>query len=516
MKDLLTTLLAHLKATTAQTRLVIGVGMMLLVGAAGVMTYRGANPHMVPGWTGLDNAEFSAVTNALATAGIRFEANSGSSPYVVFVPSGELHAAWAAVASNSALDVGPKGINPAGGAKAIFDGADKRMQETRKRDWQDLEMQLETFSFVQSAVVRAAGLPPSPFTRNAPQTVSVVLHLRGALSLDAGQRRAVASVVRNGANVPDENITISDQHGTLLFDGTDDQTLDEFLRFENEWADHWTARAQDQLDVMFGPGLSKVHVSGEFDFALTESVNETYDPQKMTVSDETLDTTTPVDVASGAPAGGAAGGPAGLQANLQGSTPPAASTSEATVTESSKRYVYGKVTTHTQAGAPVLERITVSLALHESLETRLLEAESLVKGLVRFDEERDEFASAALPLVGVQLDDQGQPVLPTVEPPPAPPSRMTTLLIERGVELLAAAAFLFVLVRSLRKGTPKEQPIQGEVAPAGVSAVPEEELDLDLLARKHVEQMLDEDPEKVAALLSRWALGENFYAGSKS
>lgn len=517
MKDLLTTLWEHLKATSAQTRLVVGAGVMLIVAAAGVMAYRSANPHMVPGWTGLDNAEFSAVTNALATAGIRFEANSGVGPYVVFVPSGELHEAWAAVAANSALDVGPKGIDLSGGAKAIFDDAKTRIQRSEKRDWQDLEKQLEAFSFVQTAVVRTAGVPRSAFTRNDPPTVSVVLSLRGALGLDPGQRRAVASVVRNGANVPDRNITITDQHGTLIFDGAEDQTLDEFLRFENEWADDWTARAQKQLDVMFGPGLSKVHVSGEFDFSRTESVNETYDPQKMAVSEEVLDTTTPVDVSSGAAVTGVTGGPAGLQANLQNSAPPPAqTTSDATVSESSKRYIYGKITTHTEAGAPALERITVSLALHESLKDRLTEAESLVKGLVRFDEARDEFASAALPLVGVQLDDEGNPVLPTVEPPPAPPNRMVTLLIERGVELLAAAAFLLVLLKSLKKGTAKAEPAPGELAAAGVDAVPEEELDLDLLARKHVEQMLEEDPEKVAALLSRWALGENFYAGAKS
>jgi hypothetical protein len=42
----------------------------------------------------------------------------------------------------------------------------------------------------------------------------------------------------------------------------------------------------------------------------------------------------------------------------------------------------------------------------------------------------------------------------------------------------------------------------------------DDEIDLDLLARKHVEELLERDPEKVSALLSRWALGEQFYAGT--
>ena len=31
------------------------------------------------------------------------------------------------------------------------------------------------------------------------------------------------------------------------------------------------------------------------------------------------------------------------------------------------------------------------------------------------------------------------------------------------------------------------------------------------LARRHVEELLEADPERVGALLSRWALGEDYY-----
>lgn len=515
MKDLLTNLWEHLKATTSQVRLAIGVSFMLIVGAAGVMTYRSANPHMTPAFSGLDNAQFSAVTNALATAGIRFDTTSPPGPYVVFVPSQDVYKARNAVATNSALDVGPKGITTTQGASSIFDPAAKRLQENQKRDWQDLEKQLEAFNFVQSAVVRASGPPPSAFFHHRPPTVAVVVHMRGVASLDPAQRRALASTVRNGANVPEANITITDQSGSIIFDGADDQTLDEFLRFEKEWADQWTGRAQDQLDVMFGAGMTTVSVTGEFDFARTESVNEAYDPTKMKVSESSLKTSTPVDTQTGAPVGGVSGGPAGLQANLQSTAAPTGAIASATETESDMRYVYGRTTTHTEIGAPVLERITISLAVHDTLTERLPEAEGLIKGFVRFDEQRDQLFSAALPLASVALDEQGQPVLPAVEAPAAAPNRMLSMLIERGVELLAAGAFLFVLMRSLKKGS-RMAPSAAPEAGVRLDQPSEEEVDLDLLARKHIEQMLEEDPEKVAALLSRWALGENYYSGSKS
>ena len=516
MKDLLINLWEHLKATTAQTRLVIGAGALLALCTVGVMSYRAANPHMVPTFTGLDNAQFSAVTNALATAGIRFDASSPPGPYVVFVPSNELYQARNAVATNSALDLGPKGISTAQGASSIFDSSVKRQQENLKRDWQDLEKQLEVYTFVQSATVRASGPPPSAFLDRRQPSVSVVVHLRDSISLSSQQRRALASTVRNGANVTEENITITDQSGTVLFDGAEDQTLDEFLRFQQQWANTWTTRAQERLDVMFGPGLTSVTVTGEFDFARTESVNEAYDPTKIKVSEAITESSTPVDARTGSTVGGAQGGPAGLQANLQAAPAPAPSArlAEASESETSTRYIYGRTTTHTEVGAPALERIRIALAVHDAVKDRVSEAENLVKGLVPFDSERDELHLAVIPLASITLDENGVPVLPIIEPAPAPTNRMLSMLMERGVELLAAGAFLLVLMKSLRRGGAKS--VAQTKPAANLDSLADEEVDLDLLAHKHVERMLEEDPEKVAALLSRWALGENFYAGTKS
>ncbi len=518
MKDLLATLWEHVKNTTAETRIVIASGVVLVFLTAGWMAYRSANPRMVPAFSGLDNSSFSAVTNALATAGIRFDASSPPGPFIVFVPADDIYKARNAVATHSALDLGSKGIDTSQGVSSIFDPAAKRLLENNKRDWQDLEKQLEAFTFVQTAVVRASGPPPSPFRPTQPQTVSVVVRLRGSAALDSGQRRALASTVRNGAHVPEENITITDQNGQLIFDGAEDQSLDEYIRFEKEWADLWTARAQAQLDTMFGPGLTKVSVSGEFDFSTTESVNEAFDPTKLKVSENATESKTPIELDSGVPLSTPSGGPAGLQANLQATPKPLASgVAEASESQTSSSYVYGRTTTHTEVGAPLLKHIAISLAVHDSLKDRLAEAEQMIKGLVRFDPERDELYSAALPLASVTLDDEGQPVLPTAEPAPEPPSRIVTLLIEHGVEILAAGAFLLVLLRSLRRGVAAPPAVEVEnAAPSITDLMSEEELDMDLLARKHVEQMLEEDPEKVASLLSRWALGENFYAKAKS
>jgi flagellar M-ring protein FliF len=508
MKELLTTLWEGLKSTSAQTRLVIGAGILLTLAVTGIMSYRSANPHLVLSFSGLDNARFTAVTSALAAHGVRFDTSSPPAPFSVFVPENERYQARNAVAAAGALASDSKGIQTSAGAASIFDHSAKRLQENQKRDWQDLEQQLESLAYIDRAVVRTSGPPPSPLLRGVPPTVSVVLHVRGSIALDASQRRSLASIVRAGTNVPDKNITITDQNLVTLFDGSSDQSLDDQLRFEQEWADVWSTRAQNQLDVMFGPGMTTVNVSGEFDHTYMESVDEVLNPTAK-LSESIVENTTPSDAL--------AGGPAGVGAVLNGGNPPApaAPPAPATEIEQETSYAHGRKTTHSQKSSPTLLRMSVSLVIHDSIKDRLADAEDLVKRLVRFDEERDLFSKAALPLVGVEVDDEGNPVPAAVIAPPEPPNRMLMLLLEHGIELLAAAAFLMVLLKSLKKGSAPRQQAAAATS-KGPALIPDDELDLDMLARKHVEQMLEEDPEKVAALLSRWALGENFYAGAKS
>ena len=59
----------------------------------------------------------------------------------------------------------------------------------------------------------------------------------------------------------------------------------------------------------------------------------------------------------------------------------------------------------------------------------------------------------------------------------------------------------------------------GESSPGRSSAQSEganEEVDLDALARAHIEELLQSEPERVSALLSRWALSEERFAETSS
>lgn len=508
MKDLLRDFVQALKATDLATRIVVGASVALLVGIVAVVSVFAGRPHMVPLHTGLDDAQFNAVTRALATAGVRFEASSPPGPYSVFVDQAERYTAQNAVSVEGALDLGPRGIPSGAGSSSIFLGKDERDQINLKRNWQELEHQLRALSFVKDAVVRISPGLRSPLLRRTPATVSVLITLREVEYLSRQQRTTLASIVRNSTNVPDENITISDQHGNSLFDGTRDEGLDAALQFERDFATSETRRAQEYLDRVFGPGMAAVSVIGEWDHDRREEVDETYDPTKFKLDESTSETRTPVEAV--------AGGPAGIASNIDsgtaGAAPARAEPPVAETLDSQARYTYGTRTTHRVQVAPTLLRLAVTLTLDSSLGDRLTEAQALVEDLVGFQEERDQITATALPLAGVERDAEGNPVPATVEPLPAPPNSTLTLLMERGVEILAALTFLFVLLRSLRRAKPTAAETAG-AASAGAE-VHEEEVDLEALARRQIEQLVQDDPERVGVLLSRWALGEIPYSNS--
>jgi flagellar biosynthesis/type III secretory pathway M-ring protein FliF/YscJ len=518
MRELLQSLLQRLQASTAATRLVIGVGLAGAVLVAGYSSYRASNPHMMFFRGDLDAADFSALTTALGNAGIRFETSTGSAPYSVWIESGKKHAAWNAVALEGALDVGPRGIDTSGSASA-FDASIERVQRATARHWQEVEKQLSLLTWVSGAKVTTSTPPRGVLGRQTLPTVSVVLLVRGATRPSVEQGSSAAAIVQRAFGVPPENVTITDQRGIPLFHGDEDRGLATILEFQHNYDAEMTAKAQEYLDRTYGPGMAAVSVHGEWLHDRVESVDENIDPKKKLIVSEAVEETVTPSAAS-------IGGPAGVQSIL--ATPAAASTASpvdpATTNDSTRQYAYGTTTTHKLQNQPRLQRLSVTLLLDSSKAAEQEAAADVVKALVGFDETRkDLFTVTATKLHGLERDAEGNPLPFTAPEIPAAPSQVLTLLLERGVELIAAATFLFLLLRTLKRSKkPIEQQIaeaeqQAEAAIAAAAVVPDvaEELDEDALARRHVEDLIDSDPEKVSALLSRWAMGEDYYARSR-
>ncbi|TAJ23516.1 MAG: hypothetical protein EPO68_02955 [Planctomycetota bacterium] len=528
------------------------VALLVLLAIAGVLAasaYVARRPHFELLYSGLDATDSAKVQKALSDAGIAFEASQPPAPFSVFVDTNERHAAFAAVASSGALAGKSGGIaSTESGMSTVFLSQAERAQVVRKRDWEETELLLEGLDFVADAKVRTSSNDDGPWGRPGRTRASVTLMLRGRAVLSTEQTLAIASLVRNALGVDPADLVITDQIGTSLYDGaaqTGDAAqsaawLAHKARFDRELGD----RANRLLADILGPDRARVSVSSDWSFEQTSSVSESTDPQKrVAVSEESS--------ASAMPNGsGGVGGPAGTSSNISSddfgldhaavadSSGASADQGVARTEESRSAYYVPKSTVATVNRSPVLKRLSVSLFLDESLAERQKELESSIKAAVGYDESRkDAFSAVKLPFSGggakpgagapgaTSTEGADAPQQDSIEPE-APPSRLVQLLLDRGVEIVAAIAFVFVLLRTVRgPRAPKADKKKGKTA-EGADAAPVPNAptgsangaaagangngrkaadELVPAARVKVAELVKQDPERVGRILSDWA-----------
>jgi len=504
MKDVLQNLLEQIKLANGPTKFLAGLLVVVALAVAGIVSVRASNPHFVLLDVQPDEGQLAAVQAAIANRGIRFKTSLPPGPFSIWVEEGRQYEARNAIAVDSALVVDPRGIRTStDGASAVWLGSMERVQQSLKRKWQETEKQLETYNWISKARVTTSTPNRSMLGRYEPETVAVVLQLRGLVQPSREQRDTVATIVRSAFGVPAENVTISDQHGNSLHNGSHDDSIDEVLDFEVRYDRVATERIQRMLNESYGAGLATVSVKHSWDHDRVESVDETIDPSKVLVSKLTSDTSTPTTDG----VGGSTGTSANLVDPTTGAATPQATKSEpATTAESREEYALGKRTTHTLQNAPALKRVAVTLLLDESIQDQLASAEQWVKNAVGFDAERgDSFAGSTTRFSGVVRDESGNPLPPEPVEPPEAPNEIVSLLLERGVEIVAAIAFLLVLLKSLKRSKPSTTDAATVNANSSAAAEAEPEVDLELLAKKQIEELVQSDPARVGALLASWA-----------
>ena len=518
MKSLLDNLGKVFAATSYSVRVTLGIAILAVLGAAGYSGFRASNPHYELLYGNLDANMASQMTNALAAAGVRFQLSQPPGPHALYVEVGSEYAAQNAIALSGATATAPTGIITSSAGSSVFDGSDARFQKSMKREWEEMENQLRLLTFVSSVRVTASIPDRSPFRRDKSQTVAVTLVLKGNAELSKRQAQTVAKLVRFRFDVPSENVIISDQFGNSVYDGGElagpgsaMDVQESRTRFEQDLQ----AKANLILDKVLGEGAAYVVVNSEWSYDQRETVRESYNPDKVVeVSKDTESTKTPVGsgIVAAKPIGGnEAGGPVGSDANLAGQNPvvdtsaaPAVA-GEATTKSERTKTIVGKETEHLLSRMPVLKRISLSLFLDESLKDRETDLMASVQAAVGFVEERDDAKAFVAAFASLPRDDEGNVVRPEPAPLPEEPSAIMGLLLKHGIEVIAALGFLFVLMKALKGGTPASS----ADAAAGAAGEGEEalnEVELERLAIAQVEELVRSEPERVAEILSAWAL----------
>ncbi len=359
MRDFLQGLLEQLKTTGPATKAVLLMGLLLVAGVIGFASYTAGTPHFRLLYSSLDPQQAAAVQAALAGGNIRFEASQPPGPFTIHVDESQYYQAQNLVALAGGLTVSPEGIQAnQSGAKDVFLSQSERAQNALKREWQEMEKQLESLEFVARARVSTSIPDSSVLRKSAPMTVAVTLQVSAGTQLSRAQAATVAKLVRFRFGVPAENVMISDQSGHGVWDGTqqDDLTsaanevFDHKSRFDNEIA----ARTNQALDHAFGPGLAYIVVDSTWKHVRTESVKKSLDPKGVVTSKDEKKSETPQDSPT-VPTS---------DANAPKPAPALAKTSETRQTTA-----VGEETTHSVDEAPMLELLKVALFLDDSLKS---------------------------------------------------------------------------------------------------------------------------------------------------
>ncbi len=513
MRDFLQGLLEQMKSTGPATKAVLVMALLLVAGVIGFATYSASTPQFRLLYSSLDAQQAAAVQAALAGGNIRFEVSQPPGPFVVHVDESQFYQAQNLVAQAGGLATSPEGIQAnQNGAKDVFLSANERAQNALKREWQEMEKQLEALDFVAKARVTTSIPESSVLRKSTPPTVAVTLTLNAGMSLSRAQANTVAKLVRFRFGVPSENVMISDQSGHGVWDGTQQDELsaaaNDLFEHKTRWDGEMASRTNQVLDRVFGPGLAYVVVNSEWKHERRESIKETVDPaNKAVVSKDEKKSSTPSgmsDTNVGADVGAPNGSPA---------APATASAQSATTSESRQTTIVGKETSHSLDEAPQLERLTVSLFLDDSIKDKQGDLEKSVKDAVGFVDTRDHLSALAAPFASLKRDDKGQLVKPPEPEKVEAPSRMLELILQRGVEIAAAVIFLVVLLKALKsrpRALATEEPGMQEDPVAALAAAEEiEDPRLrELVARRQIEELIRSDPERVSTILSRWAADE--------
>src|SRR5690349_10189671 len=158
-----------LKDSSPRTRMVAIGGAVLVALAIALSSFLASRPHFVLLHAQVDDQARVAVEKALAGAAIRYRISQPPGPFVIDVDESQFYEAQNAVAIAGAMKGANAGIDTAAsGATTIFMTSAERAQTMQKREWQELEKQLECLEFVAAAKVTTSVADSSPLRAKKP------------------------------------------------------------------------------------------------------------------------------------------------------------------------------------------------------------------------------------------------------------------------------------------------------------------------------------------------------------
>lgn len=280
---------------TRRQRIVIAASIVVVIGFLVFLAlFRSSNNGLSDGYAVLvkdvNPSSSAAIVSKLEQNGVPYKLEDENT---ILVPQDQVYRQRMFIASEGLIKDSRVGFE-------VFDsqGFGATNEEQRVKYQRAIEGELartiETLEPIRSAVVHIAFPKESVFVeKQIPPTASVVLNIRENLRLTTKQIDGIKNIV--SAAVPrltKENVKISDQNGIPLDEQEAYQT--DIVATEVKYKKDQERQLEEKIInslASFAGGRDKLEVSVniDFDFSKQESQSETFDPNPVVRSEQTLD-----------------------------------------------------------------------------------------------------------------------------------------------------------------------------------------------------------------------------------
>jgi len=358
-----------------QLGLMIGLAASVAIGFAVVLWSQGEDYQ--PLYPDMNGYDMTQLVEALETRNLSYRIEPSTGVILVPAPAvAELRLQMAAAGITRETGYGYESLDADPGL-----GTSQFMEANRYRRSQEGELQRTIMGFrnVQSARVHLATPERSVFVRSSRNTTaSVFLTLHAGGELSDGQVDAIANLV--ASSVPElapENVTIVDQRGTLLSrkDDTSDLVIaGQQFDYARRYEDTLVERINRMLQPVVGVGRFSAEVSADIDFTRTEQAAETFNPEGVLRSEQSLEesrSAANADAAGGVP--GALSNAVPVDGVLQGADAvaavdplaPAAAAAGNNRLQATRNYELDRTISYTNSDPVSVRRLSVAVVLDD-------------------------------------------------------------------------------------------------------------------------------------------------------
>jgi flagellar M-ring protein FliF len=358
----------------ARALMVLGAaGLIAIVSAAWLWS---SSPNYSVLFTNLSDRDGGAVIAQLSQMNVPYRNADGGT---ILVPADKVHEARLKLASQGLPKGSIVGFEILESQKFGLTQFQEQLNYQRGLEG-ELARSIQSLAPVASARVHLALPKSSGFLRDhQPPTASVLLQLHPGKVLDRAQVAGIVHLI--ASSVPElttKNVSVVDQHGTLLASPTEgDTALDgEQLDYVSQIESSAIKRIEDILEPIVGRANVRAQVTADVDFSNVEQMDESYKPnqgpdksairsQSSTENSQTgsagpqgvpgaLSNQPPVPPT--APINGAAPAP--------GSTPAAQAPGSSSHREQTTNFEVDKNVRHTKVAAGEVRRLTAAVVIN--------------------------------------------------------------------------------------------------------------------------------------------------------